>query len=250
MALGRSPAGVSSYGIILEEIKGINGRILDLACGDGYLLSAMKTSGNDSANLHGVDMSDGELAIARKNLPDVHIRKGNARALDFPENYFDAVTCHMALMLMPNVHEVVSEIARVLKPGRIFVAITGGAYIKTSVCDLYIEKLDELLSKEGKNFLKGLGDKRVSSQEGVTGLFSLEAGFSSVSFEEEKLEYDVPPENMVDLYMESYDPFLLSRKSQDELREFLLRSFSEMADARGRLRNTKSFRKIVAAKTT
>jgi SAM-dependent methyltransferase len=117
MAEGKTSRGCSSYEEILDELKTarISGPILDLACGDGFLLSLAKNRGWKPEKLFGLDLSEGELALAKKNpnLSDVSLQLGNARALPFPDAHFEAVICHMAFMLMPEVHEIVRELHRV-----------------------------------------------------------------------------------------------------------------------------------------
>src|SRR5262245_45424737 len=87
--------------------------VLDLACGDGYLLDRHRAAG--AATLAGLDLSAGELAAARERLGGAAtLVQGRAQSMPFPDESFDLVTCHMALMLMRPVDEVVSEVRRVL----------------------------------------------------------------------------------------------------------------------------------------
>lgn len=113
-------------------------RVLDLACGDGHLLRTLArhaagthgTHGTAGTELHGVDLSFGELRAARsRSGPTTHWVQARAQQLPYPDaeacggHGFDAVGCHMALMLMDPVEPVLAEVWRVLRPGGRFVAL-------------------------------------------------------------------------------------------------------------------------------
>jgi SAM-dependent methyltransferase len=86
------------------------GRVLDLACGDGYLTQLL------GSHATGVDMSAE---------PGPHVR-ARAQHLPFTDATFAAVACHLALMLFDDIDLVVAELARVLQPGGSFHALLGG----------------------------------------------------------------------------------------------------------------------------
>lgn len=90
-------------------------RVLELACGDGYLLERLP------AGAVGLDVSREELALARRP-----VVQGRAQALPFADAAFDAVVCHLAFMLMDDAARVAAEIDRVLVPGGAFHAALGG----------------------------------------------------------------------------------------------------------------------------
>lgn len=248
MAAGRTPEGKSSYELVIEEVAGTPGKVLDLACGDGYLLGQLAARGRAETELFGIDMSEGELMKAKRDFPNIHFSLGNARHMDFAPASFAVVSCHMALMLMPNVHEVVKEISRVLAPGGVFVAVTGGAYLPNLVTDIFIRELDVLLRAEGKTFLRGIGDERVNKMAGISELFSDAAGFSKVTLGEDSLTYDLSAGDMAAVYMETYDPFLLSEDGRITLRKVLTNTFLDMLDENERVQNTIGLRKIVATR--
>lgn len=106
-------------------------RLLDLACGDGFLLQQLverSRNGWPANELFGIDMSRGELALARQRLGDsVQLLLGYAQALPFGHASVDVLTCHMALMLMDEPDAVLREIARVLTPTGSLVALVGAS---------------------------------------------------------------------------------------------------------------------------
>ncbi len=107
-------------------------RVLDLACGDGALLSRIPGA-------IGVDLSVEELALAR----GVVVR-ARAQALPFADRSFDVVTCHLALMLFDDIEQVVTELARVLVPGGSVLAVIGGGPVADPIDDVFPDFLARL----------------------------------------------------------------------------------------------------------
>jgi demethylmenaquinone methyltransferase/2-methoxy-6-polyprenyl-1,4-benzoquinol methylase len=89
-------------------------RALDVATGTGDLAIELRRRG---ADVVGVDFSEGMLEIARKKAPGVEFRTGNALALDFPDNEFDAATVGFGARNFDDLDRGLSEMARVVRPG-------------------------------------------------------------------------------------------------------------------------------------
>src|SRR5438067_9452217 len=62
--------------------------VLDVACGPGYVSTAVKKLG---ANPTGIDFSRKMVAIARSMFPEITFREGDAQQLPFTEASFDRV---------------------------------------------------------------------------------------------------------------------------------------------------------------
>lgn len=126
----KDAAGRTSYEWLCDVIgPARHPRILDLACGGGFLLEQCHARYPDADALAGVDMSPAELALARTRLAgkDVALHEGLAQDLSFAETgSFDAVLCHWALTLMDPVEPVFREVERVLASGGVFAAIVDG----------------------------------------------------------------------------------------------------------------------------
>jgi SAM-dependent methyltransferase len=111
---------------LLEPKKGE--RILDLGCGTGALTAEIAARG---AEVLGVDRSEEMIAQARKKFPALRFEVMDARELR-ANGEFDAVFSNAVLHWIPEAEEVITGVARALKPacagrpdGR-FVAEFGG----------------------------------------------------------------------------------------------------------------------------
>jgi ubiquinone/menaquinone biosynthesis C-methylase UbiE len=96
-------------------------RALDVGCGTGALAYALAPHVGEVV---GVDSSEAYLASAREHAPPgCTFLVGDAAALPFPYGDFDLVGCLRVLHHVPRPELVVSELARVTRPGgRILVA--------------------------------------------------------------------------------------------------------------------------------
>ena len=97
-------------------------QVLDLGSGTGYpALLGAQTVGQ-SGRVTGLDLAEQMLTVARRKattlgLANVMFRTGDATALPFEADSFDAVTSRFCLMFLPEIPKAVAEIARVLRPG-------------------------------------------------------------------------------------------------------------------------------------
>jgi ubiquinone/menaquinone biosynthesis C-methylase UbiE len=93
------------------------GEVLEIAVGTGRNLQHYPA---DTA-LTGVELSEQMLSIARQRAADLEIdadlRRGDAQALDFPDQSFDTVLITLALCTIPDDRAAVREAYRVLRPG-------------------------------------------------------------------------------------------------------------------------------------
>jgi len=89
-------------------------RALDVATGTGDLAIALR---DRSAEVVGVDFAEKMLEIARKKAPGIEFRTGNALALDFADNEFDAATVGFGARNFDDLDRGLAEMARVVRPG-------------------------------------------------------------------------------------------------------------------------------------
>ncbi len=102
-------------------------KLLDVACGSGRFLHQLAQA-FPAMHITGTDLSEAYLAEAARYLHGrrtVTLQQGNAEALPFETGSFDIVTCVYLYHELPNEvrRRVTAEIARVLKPGGLFVFV-------------------------------------------------------------------------------------------------------------------------------
>ena len=118
--LSRSLAGDHSpYRWLARAVSTGAQRVVDVACGSGPMSRELVHPGR---TVVGIDLSAAELGLAAERGPGPWLR-ADAHALPLADDSVDAVTSSMGLVVVRPLTEVLSEIARVLKPGGVLAAI-------------------------------------------------------------------------------------------------------------------------------
>lgn len=97
----------------------VGGRILEIGVGTGLSFDDY----DDTTEITGIDISEPMIARARERMatgryPFVkELRVMDASALDYPDASFDCVVGQFVITLVDNPEQVLSECARVLRPG-------------------------------------------------------------------------------------------------------------------------------------
>lgn len=107
-------SGSKVYGWNKARIEAINkydvsGKILDLGCGQGLVISGLQNRGD----FYGIDPSFGELKKARTYC--FNLTCGVGEYLPFKDNSFDTVICSEVLEHVNDISQCISEMLRVLK---------------------------------------------------------------------------------------------------------------------------------------
>ena len=251
MSSGLNIDGKSSYDLLTDVVPRDTTQsltVLDLACGDGFLLSLLQRRNQPRLRLIGIDMSDGELALARQRLsPPIELHQGMAQTIPLSDASVDIVLCHMALMLMDSVENVITEIKRVLKPGGKFSAVVGGKRQRTSTNDIFIALLNEALKSEGNLVLPSLGDSRVRQDEGTRSLFS--SGFEQpITLDEHVITVNGSLDLATKFFMLYYDSELLSPNGRRALGQNLRESLEQVTDEKDRVACAMGLRQITCTK--
>lgn len=99
------------------------GRVLDCGMGPGRLLAELARRG---WSVGGIDISEEMVALARSRLPQsaASLVQGTVESLPFPSESFDAAVATGVLEYVENVPRALGEVARVLRPGGVFVLST------------------------------------------------------------------------------------------------------------------------------
>jgi len=95
--------------------------VLDLGCAGGFMAEAMAARG---ANVTGIDPAEQAIAAARSHASESGLRidydVGVGEALPYDAARLDAVVCVDVLEHVADLHMVLSEVTRVLRPGGLF----------------------------------------------------------------------------------------------------------------------------------
>jgi SAM-dependent methyltransferase len=100
-------------------------RWLDVGCGNGAFTERL-VERCAPASVAGIDPSEAQLAFARGRpaLRTAQLRQGDAMALPFPDNTFDAAVMPLVIFFVPEPARGVAEMARVVCPGGLVTAYT------------------------------------------------------------------------------------------------------------------------------
>jgi SAM-dependent methyltransferase len=88
--------------------------VLEVCCGPGYGAGAALSRG---ACAVGIDFAPAMVAAARRRYPAAEFHHGDAEALDFETDLFDAVICAFGLNHLQHPDKAIEEALRVLRPG-------------------------------------------------------------------------------------------------------------------------------------
>ncbi len=117
---------------LVREIGAGSLRVLDLGCSGGFVSEALAHHG---MNVCGIDPSEPSLTVAREHALqsglEIDYRLGFGEHLPLMDASFDAVCCLDALEHVSDLAAVLAEVARVLKPGGIFIYDTINRTLKS-----------------------------------------------------------------------------------------------------------------------
>jgi ubiquinone/menaquinone biosynthesis C-methylase UbiE len=135
---------------LLEHVPLAPGqRVLDVACGTGVVARLAAPRVAPAGRVVGLDLNPAMLAVARLHAPDVDVtiewKQGDAGALPFGDDSFDAVLCQQGLQFFPDKVKALREMHRVVKSGGIVaLAVFGRAsHFNTAFAEALAERLGQ-----------------------------------------------------------------------------------------------------------
>jgi len=163
-------APVSSHLKYLPLKPGMS--VLDAGCGSGSMTRQIAAA-EPGATVVGVDLRERYLDFARRkaeseNLTNATFKKGDVRALPFPDATFDIVWHKYLLQWVGDPHSAMTEFARVTKPGGLIVSCSlDGFGMIHDPPDPVIQPLAEHLFTQFSDPFIGRRMARMSQQAGL-----------------------------------------------------------------------------------
>ena len=119
-------------------------RVLEIGCGTGHGLVSLADEVGHAGQVHGIDLSPGMVAVARRRIQSAALRNvtftiGDARVLCFRSSVFDAVFMSFTLELFDEaMSNVLAEVRRVLRVGgRVGIVAMADSGQTNAMIDLY-----------------------------------------------------------------------------------------------------------------
>ncbi len=239
-------AFASSYECLASAVPPGATSVVDLACGDGYLLSLLRARAPGLA-LAGVDLSAGELEAARRRLgPAAILHQARAQALPLPDGCADAVLCHMALMLMDDAPRVLAEVRRILQPRGVFAAVVGGGAGVGQAREVFVGLLRQYRRLPEFESLR-LGDRRLYAADGIAELF--QPGFEAPAVDAIELRMRCGPAALWGRFGGMYDLGWLGPADRVEIERRFIEAVTPLCGADGRMDHSEQLRRITAVRS-
>lgn len=124
-----------------------NRRLLDVGCGRGALLEALRTR-MPQLELTGIDLSIAALDEAAFRVPSAEFALADAREMPFVSGYFDVALMGNVLEHVGDPLSLLTEIARVLRPGGGLILSTPSRYRLENLVRIVMGKQPQFMSQD------------------------------------------------------------------------------------------------------
>lgn len=114
-----------------------NAKVLDAGCGAGIPISQML---NEHFVVTGVDFSEAQIELAKKNVPNAAFLCEDMTKLNFPEHTFDGITSYYAIIHIPREEHqpLLANFHRMLKPGGFSLLCLGAEHLIDDIDENYL----------------------------------------------------------------------------------------------------------------
>jgi len=131
--------------------------VLDAGCGAGIPISQRLS---ERFQVKGVDFSEAQIELAKKNVPNATFLCEDMAKLDFPENTFDGITSYYAIIHIPREEHqsLLANFHRMLKPGGFALLCLGAEDSVEDIDENYLGARMYWSHYDTKTYLKMLHD--------------------------------------------------------------------------------------------
>jgi len=115
----------------------IHAKVLDAGCGAGIPISQMLSK---HFNVIGVDFSEAQTELAKKNVPNATFLCEDMTKLNFQEHTFDGITSYYAIIHIPREEHqaLLANFYRMLKPGGFSLLCLGAEHLIDDIDENYL----------------------------------------------------------------------------------------------------------------
>ena len=119
------------------ELLSPHAKVLDAGCGAGFPISSALA---DLFDLTGVDFSEAQIELAKKNIPNANFICEDMTKLDFPENSFDGICSYYAIIHIPREEHqtLLANFHRMLNTGGIALLCLGAENLVDDIDENYL----------------------------------------------------------------------------------------------------------------
>lgn len=141
---------------------------LDVATGGGHTALALAAHYGRvvASDLTAPMLAAAESFIRRQGVDNVEFRLADAEALPFADAMFDAVSCRIAPHHFPNPATFVAEVARVLKPGGLFL-LEDSIVPDDPALDAYLNRIEALRDRTHRHTLSAAAWRELLETAGL-----------------------------------------------------------------------------------
>lgn len=227
--------GRNSYEVLAHALGVQDRPVLDLACGDGYLLELVR----GDHECFGVDWNEAELRAAFRRLgthePCQPLARADAADLPILTSSLGAVLCHYALMLLQPVETVLAELARILRRGGLVAAVLPRASPDEPPNPITVfRNAWKQVSENYPVTIPPIEDERVFQAESLRGLL-VSAGFVSVMAQPISASKAMTVDELTEFFLLTYTPDLLPPAGLADLTRILEIELDRLKDRSGRV---------------